>query len=209
LNKINYKVSIGPKSSSKDILFPYFLQYFHNRIPEFQQRSLSVPKEFCCFIVSNSSFPKCVVRNTTCLYVSHYYKQVHACGKVLNNIGKIPVEKWYTKEHIDFMSKYKFCICFENDDSPMYHTEKIGNAYLAGCIPIYWGSKTALQFFNTKAFLFLEEPTDQGIRNLIQKIIEIDTNEELYQKMRQEPLFEQSTMNSIVENVKNIVKSLF
>ncbi len=74
--------------------------------------------------------------------------------------------------------------------------------------PYTGGSKTALQFFNPKAFLFLEDPTDQGIRNLIQKIIEIDTNEELYQKMRQEPLFELSSMNSVVENVKNIVKSL-
>merc|ERR1712066_109377 len=38
-----------------------------------------------------------------------------------------------------FLSGYRFCVCFENDESPGYCTEKLLHAFAAGCVPIYWG----------------------------------------------------------------------
>lgn len=36
-----------------------------------------------------------------------------------------------------------------------YVTEKIVNAFLAGAIPIYWGSPFVLKMFNPRAFIFV------------------------------------------------------
>ena len=38
------------------------------------------------------------------------------------------------------MSDYKFCICFENSIYPGYISEKIFDAFSAGCVPIYYGA---------------------------------------------------------------------
>lgn len=38
------------------------------------------------------------------------------------------------------MSDYRFCICFENSIYPGYISEKIFDAFSAGCVPIYYGA---------------------------------------------------------------------
>ena len=37
---------------------------------------------------------------------------------------------------------------------PGYVTEKIVNAFLAGSIPIYWGSRAVLEIFNPESFIY-------------------------------------------------------
>ena len=39
-------------------------------------------------------------------------------------------------------------MAFENDDAPGYVTEKLGLAFLAGAVPIYWGPSTDHIFSN-------------------------------------------------------------
>jgi hypothetical protein len=34
-------------------------------------------------------------------------------------------------------------VCFENTCQSLYLTEKLANAYAAGCVPIYWGAPEA------------------------------------------------------------------
>jgi hypothetical protein len=54
-------------------------------------------------------------------------------GPLLNNIG------YNIGYKIDFLSDYYFNICPENSWSSGYCTEKIYDALLSNCIPIYWG----------------------------------------------------------------------
>lgn len=62
------------------------------------------------------------------------YKKVNSGGRYLNNIGRAVVDK------IQFESRHKFSICFENSSYPGYTTEKIIEAFAAKTIPIYWGN---------------------------------------------------------------------
>ena len=39
----------------------------------------------------------------------------------------------------DVMVKYKYCIVIENDKVPYWRTEKLSDAILAGCYPLYYG----------------------------------------------------------------------
>jgi hypothetical protein len=74
-------------------------------------------------------------------------------------------------------------ICFENESTDYYLTEKIGNAYLAGCIPIYWGMKNIENIINPKCFIHIKGEEDFEKALIIIK--ELDQNEEMYN----EPLF--------------------
>jgi hypothetical protein len=85
-------------------------------------------------------------------------------------------------------------ICFENCKQQYYMTEKITNAYLGGCIPIYWGCPQVKEILNEKAILLLEEHTPEAINALIEKIMELENNESLYEQMYNEPLFKNNVI---------------
>ena len=73
------------------------------------------------------------------------YKCVDSGGGWRNNIGGT-IDELYGKNTKNmfavkrkWLENYKFNICFENSSYPGYLTEKLIDAYNAGCIPIYWG----------------------------------------------------------------------
>ena len=53
------------------------------------------------------------------------------------------VDDWMQNK-LDILSSYRFNLCFENTIYPYYCTEKIWNAILGGCLPIYYGSGTRI-----------------------------------------------------------------
>lgn len=146
-----------------------------------QSRKLCPEKrKFCCFIVSN---PECVERNTM-FHRLHEKRHVDSYGRLFRN-SIMPYET-RGPEYIQFISQYRFMICFENKKQDWYLTEKIYNAYAAGCIPIYWGCPQIKEILNEKAFLLLEDI--HGIDALVDRIIEIDEDEEKYLEIFNQPL---------------------
>jgi hypothetical protein len=58
------------------------------------------------------------------------------------------------KEKIKTLSKYRFCICFENTKNIYgYITEKIFNCFAAGCVPIYWGAENIEDYIPKTCFI--------------------------------------------------------
>ncbi|WP_296103276.1 glycosyltransferase family 10 [uncultured Agrobacterium sp.] len=52
------------------------------------------------------------------------------------------------------MSKYKFNLCYENARGfPGYITEKIFDAFRAGCVPIYWGAPNVNEIVPPECFI--------------------------------------------------------
>ena len=80
-------------------------------------------------------------------------------------------------------------ICFENTKLDYYFTEKLLNAYCGGTIPIYWGCPQIKEFINEKAVLLLEENTPEAVNTLIDRIMELNNNEDLYAEMYNQPFF--------------------
>ena len=56
----------------------------------------------------------------------------------------------------------------------------------AGSIPIYWGSNRVAEEFNEKAFINANKLKGQ---ELLDRIVEIDQNDELYRAIINEPVF--------------------
>ena len=70
---------------------------------------------------------------------------------------------------VEVYRDYQFVIAFENIVAPMYVTEKITNAMLAGAIPIYWGTNDIKKIFNENSFIHcktdrLEECAEDVVR---------------------------------------------
>lgn len=151
--------------------------------PRHQEVINANPKsKFCCFISSNSGANE---RNKIFLKLSNY-SLVDSGGKVMNNVGGPVPDK------IDFMKPYRFCIAYENSSYPGYVTEKIMDCFVAGCIPIYWGSNCIELDFNPSRILNrLDFQSDEAF---IEKIKFLNEDEEAYKEFIQQPILNQNQL---------------
>ena len=124
------------------------------------------------------------------------YKTVDSGGRYKNNVGG-PVPGG-SKGKIEFLRPYKFNVCFENGSHPGYTTEKIWEAMVARTLPIYWGNPLIAEEFNPKSFLNRADfPSDEA---LIEKIIELDQDDEKYLAYTREPFFHGNRPNRFYEH---------
>ena len=90
-------------------------------------------------------------------------------------------------EKIEFLSKFKSNLCFENDDRDGYVCEKILHAFYAGCLPIYWGPKNVGEDFNKNAFIDIRDfESDEEAIDHIQDVL--SDNSKLHEYLKQ-PVF--------------------
>jgi hypothetical protein len=94
------------------------------------------------------------------------------------------------KDKILCMQNYKFCICYENTkDISGYVTEKIFDAFCAGCVPVYWGANNIEQYIPKECFI-----DRRSFKN----------NEELYKFLKNVSAEEHK---KYIENIKNLLNS--
>ena len=189
----HYALSFEHIENEKMYRLPLYVIYdFHNRLKNEEswithRRSLmdKARFKFCSFVVRN---PNCQRRNEFFHKLSSRYKQVDSGGPLFNNIGRVlDYGDAAMKAKNEWLSDYRYNICFENSSYPGYATEKLYEAYIGGTIPIYWGSPTIEVDFNPKAFLnWYDYGSDDA---LIDAIIELEYNNDKYQEMYLQPLF--------------------
>jgi len=112
------------------------------------------------------------------------YKHVDSGGRWENNIGG-PID-----DKLSFDREHKFSIVCENSSSPGYTTEKLVQAFAANCIPIYWGDPAVEKVFNKKSFINVMDY--DSIEDVLDRVKEIDSNDELYREMLLEPALNDS-----------------
>ncbi len=164
---------------------------------------------FCNFIYSNSQADP--VRDQF-FYLLSNYRKVISPGRHLNNasmdIGGRFTEDWmYSK--LEFQSRCKFSIAFENSSSPGYTTEKLMHAYITNTIPIYWGNPEVTKDFNPRSLINCHE--FKTFEEVVERVKEVDKNDNLAFKYLNEPPF---PGNEIPENLNqetlyNFLRSIF
>ncbi|MBQ6733889.1 MAG: hypothetical protein IJR00_03160 [Lachnospiraceae bacterium] len=145
----------------------------HDRAESAAQR---VP--FCGWVCSNGNAAEMRDRifDTLCSY-----QPVVSGGRYRNNIGKPEG----VEDKIEFLSGFKFALATENISYPGYTTEKIVDAFAAGCIPVYWGDPEVGKIFNTEAFVNLMDYA--SLDDALEEIRKIDTDEALRMKYLKAP----------------------
>lgn len=152
--------------------------------------------EFCAFVHRNSNNP---IRNNFFKKLNSI-KQVNSAGKLYNNTG---IDLPDVESKINYFSKHKFSLCFENSSYPGYVTEKILHGFYGNTIPIYWGSRTIVKDFNPSSFINYFDYENE--ESLIDTILKIDSNDNLYDKIINTPKFLYNIPNEyvIVNNFLN------
>lgn len=89
------------------------------------------------------------------------------------------------KDKYEVFCNYQFALCFENDAYPGYVTEKIFDAWSAGCIPIWWGLDQG-SHLNHSAFVNLAEVA--GLEELVAEVERLRRDRDALDSMSSLPL---------------------
>ena len=160
-------------------------------------------RKFCNFVASNGN---CQERNQFVQLLSQY-KKVDCGGQWMNNIGYAVTDKR------KFQSEYKFSISFENNayrpQFPGYTTEKIMEPMTVNSMPIYWGNPKISEEFNTNSFVNFYDFNNMS--DMVEYIIELDKNNDLYTQKLKEYWFVNNTIptNNKIENIKSFLYKIF
>lgn len=134
---------------------------------------------FCSFIERYDSEK----RDSTFLDICLRYKPIISCGLKWSNSGYCFDENKDYKYIKECHRRVKFNLCFEDYETNgnlWYLTDKIIRAYEYGVVPIYCGSHNITNWFNPESFINCNGLTNDEI---LEKIMDIDTNDELYKHM--------------------------
>ena len=150
---------------------------------------LPAKTRFCCFV---SSYLNAKTEHRgRFFHLLSRHRQVDAAGKALNNLGhQVPFQG---RAKIDFLRPYKFYMAFENESLPGYTTEKIAEAMLARCVPIYWGNPRVVEEFNPRSFINAND--FPSLEALAQHVAEVDRNDALYREYFCQPYFHENRPN--------------
>lgn len=193
----DYVLSFDYLDDPRHLRFPLYILYFNDEytVEELVRKKgedeiealMQRKKKFCCFVVSNS-------KSDTRIDFFHKlsaYKKVDSGGRVLNNIGKQVADK------LSFVSDYKFIIAFENSSYLGYTTEKVLEPRQVNTIPIYWGNPVIDLEMNTKSFINYHDYNSYDA--LMERIIEVDNDDNLYKQYLKECLFKDYKPNEFCD----------
>jgi hypothetical protein len=164
-------------------------------------------RHFCAYLAS-----------TPIPYRQHFYRRlrdsakpyqldVSALGKCrgrkLSRLESFLNAKKTTRHKENFMdisvgmiSNYKFHLAMENEIVEGYITEKIVSAFLAGAIPIYWGTSDIFKIFNSDAMIYINSFPFTDLA--IQHILDIARSPERCKKMLTAPKLAPGAMETFL-----------
>ena len=174
----------------------YAYDYYHNGITSSYDAILNAKNEvvvsnkhkFCGYVARGGN-----ERRSTMFNMLSSYKQVSALGSHFNNAPMIVGEPGTIDGSINkynALKEFKFCLAIENTKQYNgyigYTTEKIYEPFMASCVPIYWGNARINEDFNEGAFVnWHRYGSDE---RTVEKIIELDTNDDLYMDYVKHPI---------------------
>lgn len=120
------------------------------------------------------------------------------------------VEK-YGNNKLSYIQQFMFSLCPENTNSNGYVTEKLFDAFKAGCLPIYWGSDNMPEpdIINPDAILFLKLNDDNS--ETLSKIKRLQEDEEYCRTFAEQPVFLEGAEYRVyqyLEDLKTKIKSI-
>lgn len=230
-NKIHYDLIIDTKRNTEllpigcqFIYWPLYVNSLYERRNNTKDDLLMPNQNTCKTKIGKTKF--CAFLYNAChphreLFFDklNSYKKVDPLGKCRSNINEenvcqnLDTDRWVytnTETYNDLaVSKYlpyKFVIAMENTDVEGYITEKILNPIFAGSIPIYWGTSEITKHFNPKRFIYINHFINMD--ECIKHIIEVDSNDNLYQQYINEPFFVGNKFNEYLDNNETLLQQL-
>ena len=112
--------------------------------------------------------------------------------------------KNYHDQKVEYLKTFKFNICPENISTKGYVTEKLFQAFDAGCIPIYWGADMPeSEVINPKSYIVYD-----GISDISRIVKQLYTDPQAYSEFKKENPLLDSAVDYIYTTNKKL-KELF
>ncbi len=173
--------------------YPEFIYKYTDLMFNLQNRKVNAvnvfnEKEFFCDMVY--SHDGIDVSRKKYFDLLNNYKRVESAGSYLNNQqdGKTVNYLNNNNSKYELQKKCKFSLTIQSLDKDWFINEKIVHSFTANQIPIFYGTKHVKEIFNPKRFIFVGDYKSD--EDLLKRIIEIDTNDELYKSIIAEPVFQ-------------------
>lgn len=185
LNYVDLAMGYGEENDEKYLRFPYWILRLFS--PEADEQEIRNKIR----IINNTQYTK----NRECVLINHHDKRgtrelvyngvkdildVKLAGRWRNNTDELWTKYGDNKEL--YIRNFKFNICAENNNTKNYVTEKIFDAFVSGCIPIYYGACNNPEpgLINKDAVIFWNK--DGSNEKNRKKILELKNNETYYRE---------------------------
>lgn len=122
-----------------------FLYTLSNAVPWIKERAI-YPKTKLVSMISSSKAWAEGHRNRLTM-VEKYKNDVDLYGRGINHVD----------DKIDALKDYMFSIQIENYKFDDYFTEKLTDCFATGTIPIFYGTKNVLKYFDGDGIIFLDD----------------------------------------------------
>jgi hypothetical protein len=180
-NFCDYGISFHPiQFNDRHLRLPLYVKYPAFEMLRSNRRVINkgyTEREFCSMVVSNVC--NCDPTRLKFFDILSQYKPVASGGRFANNVGG-PVN-----DKLEFISKYKFNIAFENSAAVGYTTEKLIEALCAATVPIYWGDPVVGQDVNKRSFIDVRDFS--SFEKAIEYIKKVDLDDDLYMEYINSP----------------------
>lgn len=115
----------------------------------------------------------------------------------------------YNDNKLAYLNTFMFNICPENMDAPSYCTEKLFDAFRAGCIPIYAGAENNPEgeCVNQNAIIFwdLDDEYNFESKKLVKRLLE---DENYYYKFMAQEKFKSNAAEYIIDRLDTLKKKI-
>ncbi|GIZ15180.1 glycosyltransferase family 10 domain-containing protein [Capnocytophaga catalasegens] len=216
VNDVNLSMGFDYIKHPNYVRFPLWILYFVQ--PEMTFEDLKNRIE----TINNPLYRKNQERTKFCVQMSRHDKnntrrkminllnkieQVTCAGIFMNNADELKTK--YNDNKVNYLRNFKFNICPENISAKGYITEKILDAIVGGCIPIYYGGGkkewVESNIFNPNAFLYYEEGKEEKLFKEVKKLY---SDSEAYNQFIAEPPFKENATEFIWEKITEIENRL-
>ena len=216
LNEVDLSLGYDYIKNPKYMRFPLWIMYFvkpemsykdlEKQITSINASSYRLNKERTQFTCQISHHDKNGIRKKL-INLCNEIDQVTCAGNFMNTTEDLLLK--YKDDKQKYLRNFKFNICPENASNKGYVTEKIIDAFVGGCIPIYWGGgkKEWIEpdIFNHRAFLYYEEGNEE---ELLLQIEELWENKEKYTAFIEHPPFMPNAAEIIWQKITELEKRL-
>lgn len=175
------------------------VHYFKFNYPHLQpmQKKLTpfCERKFCCLINANKH-----ARSGYSPWKDYYAERrkvlqffanlnTHELDLFGKGWGSHPLNRGTVPDKFKALGKYKFCICYENTNTPGYVTEKILDCFTSGTVPVYLGAENITEIIPERCYI--------NRRNF-------DSDLDLYNHLKS---VDEDTFNTYLENIRAYLDS--
>lgn len=136
--------------------------------------------------------------------------KVTCAGAFMNNTNDL--KEKFNDNKLEFLKQFKFNICPENSRANGYITEKIFEAIICGCIPIYYGGRDTPntneakqsiepEILNPEAFIFYNGNNEEEV---FAKVKELWENQSAYEEFCKIPPFKENAAKVIWSKLQEL-----